>query len=276
MLLDRLRLRPLAAGRTTIADHWDNLFAHRDPYARLYVILDRVGDLELDGTPVQLRPGAAYLLPDGVPIRFGRARGMDHVWFHFRATLDAGVSLFAVRDLPVCVHQADGLLPVAHEALEIAAFLEDGHRPVPAASGDLPEPDQLRFRLATRLRLLLEPFLAGARTHPRADDVARLAPVFDHVETHLDQELRIPDLARLVNLHPTYFAERFTRAVGRSPSRYIQTRRLEAAQLLLLDSGRAIKAIARETGFHDVAYFCRVFRALTGTTPGAYRERGRV
>ena len=111
---------------------------------------------------------------------------------------------------------------------------------------------------------------------PRADDLARLAPVFDHVETHLDEDLRIPDLARLVNVHPTYFAERFTRAVGRSLSRYIQLRRLEAGHLLLFDSTRAITAIARETGFHDVAYFCRVFRARTGTTPGAYRERGRI
>lgn len=281
MLLDRLRIHPIACDRTVITTHWDNPLVHRDPYARLYLVTARTGSLTVDGRRVDLAPGSAYLIPEGAPIRFGRAVAMDHLWFHFRATIDAGVSLFSVWRLPQVVEPAESMVSTALEALEIASRSTpvDG---APVRGAPMPWPPsgmdagQARFMLATRIRLLLEPFLATARPNDHADELARFAPVFAHVEANLANRVSVPALARLVGLHPTYFAERFRRAVGVPPARYVQTRRLHAAQLLLLGSGEPVKAVADATGFADVAYFCRVFRDWSGMTPSSYRARGRV
>ena len=47
--------------------------------------------------------------------------------------------------------------------------------------------------------------------------------------------------------------------------------RLEKAAKLLTETEKSIAAIASETGFENVGYFCRKFKSLFGTTPKGYR-----
>jgi len=65
-------------------------------------------------------------------------------------------------------------------------------------------------------------------------------------------------------------------AAGVAPREYVRTRRIEAAQLMLLHTDLPIKSIAMNTGFRESAYFCCAFRKATGLAPGAYRARGVV
>jgi transcriptional regulator GlxA family with amidase domain len=48
-------------------------------------------------------------------------------------------------------------------------------------------------------------------------------------------------------------------------------RRLDRARRLLLE-GLPIADVAVATGFHDQPHLTRHFRALLGTTPGAFRK----
>jgi len=52
--------------------------------------------------------------------------------------------------------------------------------------------------------------------------------------------------------------------------------RVERAKRLLETSGEAIEAIAWSVGYEDPASFRRLFKRLTGLTPGAYRRRFQV
>jgi AraC family transcriptional activator of pobA len=62
---------------------------------------------------------------------------------------------------------------------------------------------------------------------------------------------------------------------GRSMNGLLTERLISEAQRNLVFSLLSIQQIAYELGFSDPAYFIRVFTRVTGTTPGAFRERER-
>lgn len=84
-------------------------------------------------------------------------------------------------------------------------------------------------------------------------------------------------LAREIGLSRSSFAERFTRALGEPPMRYLAHRRLEQASMRLLESSIAVARIAYESGYESESAFNRAFRRMYGAPPAAWRrsmERG--
>jgi transcriptional regulator GlxA family with amidase domain len=53
---------------------------------------------------------------------------------------------------------------------------------------------------------------------------------------------------------------------------YAQNLRIEAAKRLLEGSGTAVENVAAAAGYENQAFFRRLFRRLTGLTPGDYRR----
>ena len=92
------------------------------------------------------------------------------------------------------------------------------------------------------------------------------------VRERLDDDA--PSLERLaleIGTHPSHLVRVFGREYGLPPHRYVVGRRLDRARRLLLD-GLPIAEVAAATGFHDQSHLTRHFRALLGTTPGAFRS----
>ena len=69
-------------------------------------------------------------------------------------------------------------------------------------------------------------------------------------------------------LHPAGQPARF----GVTPYRYLLSRRLETARLLLRGTALPVREIAFRLCFSDEHYFSSLFRRKTGQTPSAYRR----
>ena len=69
-----------------------------------------------------------------------------------------------------------------------------------------------------------------------------------------------------------YFSKSFKKNIGRNLSEYINLRRLETAQNLLVESNKSIENIGYEVGFNHKSYFHRVFKRYYGVTPEEYRN----
>jgi AraC-like DNA-binding protein len=124
----------------------------------------------------------------------------------------------------------------------------------------------------SRLALVAERITAhlDRRSTPRTGREAGLARrVRDRLDS--DDPPLLIDLARELGTHPSHLVRAFRRAYGLPPHRYVVARRLDRARRLLLD-GRPIAEVAVATGFHDQPHLTRHFRALLGTTPGAFRR----
>lgn len=78
-------------------------------------------------------------------------------------------------------------------------------------------------------------------------------------------------LADIACVNGCYLIRLFKREVGLSPLRYINQKKIEKAQLLLLTADMPVKEIAYELGFFDLSYFIRLFKKKVGVTPQEYR-----
>ncbi len=95
---------------------------------------------------------------------------------------------------------------------------------------------------------------------------------------HLEQPLRISDLAGYVKLSSRNLNRRFKSATGSSPQAYLQSQRISNAKELLRHSNLSISEVAWKVGLQDAGYFSRLFRQRCEITPLQYREmvRGKL
>jgi transcriptional regulator GlxA family with amidase domain len=95
--------------------------------------------------------------------------------------------------------------------------------------------------------------------------------IVEHPGTHLS----VPTLARRVAMSPRNFARVFTREVGTTPARFVETVRVEAARRRLEESTHGIDAVAAACGFGTAEAMRRAFLRRLHVPPSAYRSRFR-
>jgi AraC-like DNA-binding protein len=94
----------------------------------------------------------------------------------------------------------------------------------------------------------------------------------EHIEANCLATLRLADLAALVGLSETYFSHAFKAATGLPPHRWVMHARVRKAQHFLSSTDLTLSAVAASSGFSDQAHLTRVFKAVIGTTPAAWRR----
>lgn len=100
----------------------------------------------------------------------------------------------------------------------------------------------------------------------------QLSQVLDYVDSYLDRNIRLADLAQLLDLSPFHFSRLFKQSIGATPHQYLKQQRIERAKRLLQKTDQLIVDIALECGFNSHSHLSKQFRQLTGMTPKAYRK----
>jgi transcriptional regulator GlxA family with amidase domain len=80
------------------------------------------------------------------------------------------------------------------------------------------------------------------------------------------------EIAEAVGVSEDYLSRVFSRELGLSPWDYLNRYRMQRAKELLRRTNDSIRSIAHQVGFKDQAYFSRVFRKQTGSSPNEFRE----
>ena len=97
-----------------------------------------------------------------------------------------------------------------------------------------------------------------------------LAYIYKH---YADTTLTNDDIARQFSYHPYHLSRIIKEETGMTLHRYLMYYRLQIAKDLLLTTQYDISEIAWRSGFCTDAYFIKIFRENTGTTPRQYRSR---
>lgn len=100
--------------------------------------------------------------------------------------------------------------------------------------------------------------------------------VLHYINNHLQEPIYNADLSKLCHMHPNHFIRFFKEKVGKTPSRYINTQKLEFAKQLLKDSDMTIAEISEKYGFTDVSYFSKQFKEFYNMSPRVYRQLSRL
>jgi transcriptional regulator GlxA family with amidase domain len=86
----------------------------------------------------------------------------------------------------------------------------------------------------------------------------------------------VEEMVRWSGLASRTFKRRFKVATNHTPIAYVQRIRVERAKRLLETSDEPIEEISWAVGYEDAASFRRLFKRLTGLTPGTYRQRFQI
>lgn len=243
---------------------WWNYDGMTSPFGRLYYVVEGEARVRQKGCDYELRPNTLTAVPAHTTADLHCDDYMDLYWLHYNAGFRSGADFFEYLPCPL---QID---PCPRREIT-AAFIRYIGLSVENTPGALLERDGL-------LRTLL------ARFYQRADprDIARaqrkqerFGPILAFIDDHLDEALDNRRLAACIGLHPTYFANLFSRDIGVSPHRYVLRRRVERARELLWHGDDKLDTIAQSVGFSDGFHLSKVFTKLTELSPRAFRAQRR-
>lgn len=93
-----------------------------------------------------------------------------------------------------------------------------------------------------------------------------------YIDNHLTSHIRLSDLEKRCHMSKYRICHEFSDAFGLPPLKYLNKKRMEAAENLLLSTQKKVHEIALETGFENTNHFINLFKKEYGSTPQAYRE----
>lgn len=277
-------LSMLYSGHKRVSSWW-NFKDVISPFYRLYYIESGSGRVTVNDKIYELSPGELFLIPKFTYHSYECDNYMDHFYICF---FDDNTSNSTILDpIHFCLQvNADHIdYELVKQYLEL-----NPHSSLPAVnpiqydnSKNLYEKkrNQNLTQIAAKIQsqgillYLFSKFLtddAPNKAHNRNAN-NQLDRVIQYINTNLHQKITIPELSDIICVSPDHFSKTFKRIIGLTPCDYIQMKRIERAQALLLTSQKSIMEIAESIGINNPAQFTRLFTKRVHCTPRDYRAK---
>lgn len=99
-----------------------------------------------------------------------------------------------------------------------------------------------------------------------------VSAVKEYVDYYYSQDITLASMAKLYHYNKKYLGSLFKKEIGVSFHDYLNQKRLACARKMLKQTEENILDIAAKSGFNNVTYLNRLFRARYGQTPTEYRK----
>lgn len=96
--------------------------------------------------------------------------------------------------------------------------------------------------------------------------------ISSYINENLTKDLSVSTLCRRFNISKNYLYSRFHTFFNCTVNDYVNSKRIERAKEILLNTNIPISDVAEECGIYNHTYFCRLFKRKTGISPAAYRK----
>jgi len=274
----------LNADRVWLDSKW-NFQQVISPYHRIYYISNGEASLSDHNGVYQLVPGYLYMIPSFTLCNMHCDRPTEQYFAQFFELSPDGSSLFANN------RQIMQVAAIENDLLHFKRLLEINPGRGLNRSNDpgfyekqvfyreyqgLNDYQSLAYFIETQGILLqlasrfLDAGITKAAHAPYIPDT--IAASIHYILMHLAESLSVQLLAERAHYNPEYFARLFEKHTGVLPIAFINEKRIERAQHLLLSTSLPFAEIASRTGFSSQAYFSKVFKAITGLTPQAFKK----
>ncbi|MDD4921455.1 MAG: AraC family transcriptional regulator [Bacteroidales bacterium] len=101
---------------------------------------------------------------------------------------------------------------------------------------------------------------------------SRILKAIGYIHKNMEKNITIHELASLCRLSEDHFIRLFKQEIKITPINYINHKKIETAQLMMVIQKQPIKDIACSLSFENITYFNRLFKNMVGTTPTQYRD----
>ncbi len=113
--------------------------------------------------------------------------------------------------------------------------------------------------------------MSEKKNAPFSHSAKAISKSLAYIHNNFRQTIELEELAKKAGITKEYFCSLFKRMTNTSLTDYINHLRIAEAKRLLLYSKLSITDICYESGFNDLSYFSRLFKAMTNMSPKKYR-----
>lgn len=103
----------------------------------------------------------------------------------------------------------------------------------------------------------------------------RLLTMMAFIQENYQDKITLEEIAASALISKRECMRCFQTCIHESPFEYLLAHRIEVAKRLLKTTNLSILEVAMQSGFHDGAYFSKMFKKDCGKTPGKYRKENR-
>jgi len=256
------------------------------PYFRLYYINAGAGEISDVSTNLKLEPGFLYIIPSFTLCNLFCKSYLSQYFVQFFEESSDGISLFANNRSIFRVKAAEIDIMNFARLLEInpgRGINRSDNPKVYEKNIFYKEYQELNNRQSVStftethgiLLQLVSRFLTPEifENKDAGHVPAKILSAISYIQLNLHRDLSVSYLAKRANLHTDYFSRLFYQHTGERPVRYIHEKRIERAQYLMVTTQMTYAEIATQTGFENVFYFSKIFKKITGMSPGNYKKQ---
>lgn len=260
---EKCRLLPLYI-RGAAVNYFQDVSVRKNghPNYQLTLCLKGEGRFHFGGRVYAIHPGTVFFYSPHIPVSY-QPVGKEFLvhWLTFDGVGAKGLFTYlGMADhwvLHGCPPLIEALFVQCHGALE---------------GKDYYTCSMLLYRLLYELRALLAP--TAQQEYPvREGRMFDLQAVLNQIEIDYDHDLSLGLLAQSAGVSESYLCRAFKSKTQMTPIEYLVKVRIQKSKELLVSSpALTIGEVAARVGFHDISYFCHVFKRLENTTPTMFRQ----
>ncbi len=270
----------LNAGRADHFRDW-NWQGVNSPFARMWLVKEGAAQVSIGTETHTLRSGYLHMIPPFTTHNCSCEGRLSLYYLHLYEQPSGEIPIMEDFVFPFRVEACDWADPLVERLLAINPRRElPGFDPVSydnprellrTVAGNMGQPYHSRMETHGILCLLLSRFLQQAARRAQMED-HRLRKVIRHISANVDRTISLDELSSIVPCSNDHLIRLFKLKLNHTPIEYINLRKIEKAQLMLVTRSTSVGDIASSLSFHDTSYFIRLFRKLTGMTPLEYRK----
>lgn len=244
------------AGCLEVGKEWHSMVDSFD-YVRIYYVRKGSAEITLSTGKLRLEEGNLYFIPPFNIISGNCETKMEHYFVHLIPDVftEHFFALLAMKkNVPLSIHIADYLFPnIIYNCKNSAAYSQ--------------------IITHNSIHLILSYFLEEKSEMLADNNLTKFIKVFDYIDSHIDETIRIQDLANLMYMSKVYFSNLFKKSFGISLQQYIIQKKLDRSRILLTNNTLSIADIAEKLNFYDASAFTTFFKKHTGASPKEFRNQ---
>ena len=274
---EALNLILLNVARTEHDADW-NWKGVNSPFARMYMVENGSAKVLMpDGIHI-IRPGFLYLIPSFVT----HSCENDGFFTMYYIHMYEAQNLFDRWNFPFAVpmNEIDELLVrrllAINPGRELKRSDPESYDNIPTLMQTIAINEKFSFRSVVESKgILLQLFSRFLDKAVSKQEIAdkRIIKVIRYIRENIHRNICLDELSALCYITNDHLIRIFKKEMQCPPLQYINRKKVEKAQLMLSISDKSIKDIAHSLSFDNLSYFHRLFKKITGCSPGSYRER---
>jgi AraC-like DNA-binding protein len=251
------------------------------PFTRLYMVEDGSAKIHLYGDTHIIEPGYIYMIPSFTTHSYEN----DNMFTLYYIHIYEEQNIFERLSFPFRVYASELDCLLMKRLLDINPGRElqrsdpDTYDNMSTLVQNIEKNEQFPLNSVVEtkgiLMQLFSRFLGRAYFKQEITD-RRIVKVLRFIRENINKNITIENMSTMSYLTNDHFIRLFKKEMHCTPVQYINQKKIEKAQLMIIIGEKSIKDISYELSFDNLSYFYRLFKKIVGMAPHQYKEMSMI